>query len=63
MIAEMRRWRIVMRNDTNLSSSSKDFCAASMVIYLCAVLFASSSALVFAYKKLAVPRSYPYSTL
>jgi hypothetical protein len=61
MIAEMRRWRIVMRNDTNLSSSSKDLCAVSMVNYMCMVSFASSSALHFAYKKHTDPRSYSYS--
>jgi hypothetical protein len=60
MIAEMRRWRIVMRNDTNLSSS-EDLCVLSMVNYMCVVLFASSSTLGFAYKRVIDPRSYPYS--
>ena len=32
-----------------------------MVNYMCVVLFASSSALAFAYKRVIDPRSYPYS--
>ena len=62
MIAEMKRWRIVMRNDTNLSSSStKDLCAVSMAIYMCEVPFTSLRATGRAYKWLIDSRSYTYS--